>query len=655
MGCRIFLIFSLASACQLPGQAPVLPNDDPGIVDHADCAFFTGKRDQIAQGGQNGTPKAQTSIGRLTMDVTSQLGISREFVPGGSRTGGLQQDPLAGLGTIDRNLFGAMIQAGVTPADRTNDFEFIRRVTLDLTGRIPDPVRVQSFVADSRSNKRDLLIDELMAKPEWVDKWTMFYGDLFNNTTRTSQVNRYGSGTSAFYKWINDSLQANKPYNQMATELITATGTNSYGQGELNFIVGGVVTGGPQQDIWDSQTVLIASAFLGISHLNCLLCHNGRGHLDTLSVWGSHQLRSQAWGMPAFLAKTLTSNTRVDPAAATPVYWSVAEDPARFKTDYPLNTTTGNRPARQPIGAQTTVPPVYLFSGRGPKSGENYRVAFAREVTSDFQFARATVNYIWAQFYGKGIVEPVDAFDPDRLDPKNPPPAGWAIQPTNPQLLTDLAQDFINSNYDLKALMREIVTSNAYQLSSRYNGTWNPAWENLFARKLVRRLWAEEIHDALVQTSGLLPSYNLQATFPHSSATESWAMRFPDTAGTPDNGAVGRFLDSFWRGNRDDQNRLSDGSISQGLDLMNDPLVMTRIRGTASAQVPGSAGLLLVKNLALSDDQLINTLFLNVLSRYPSAAEMTAAQAQLKTGTRTAAAEDLLWSLYNKVDFTFNY
>ena len=652
---QIFLILITESACLLSAQIPILENGDPGIVDHAECAFFTGKREQIAQGGMNGSPKMLTHIGNLTMEVAGRLGGSQEFIPGGSRTGGLQQNPLAGLGAIDRNLFGAMMQAGVTPADRTNDFEFIRRVTLDLTGRIPDPARVQSFVADSRSNKRDLLIDELLAKPEWVDKWTMFYGDLFNNTTRTSQVVRYGPGTSAFYQWIYDSLKSNKPYNQMATELITSTGTDSYNQGDLNFLVGGLVTGGPHQDIWDSQTVLTATTFLGISHLNCLLCHNGRGHLDTLSVWGSHQLRSQAWGMSAFMAKTLTSNIRVNPATVTPQYWALAEDPARFKTDYPLNTTTGNRPARQPLAAQTTVPPVYLFSGRGPKPGENYRVAFAREVTTDFQFARATVNYIWAQFYGKGIVEPVDAFDPDRQDPANPPPAGWAIQPTNPQLLTDLAQDFINSNYDLKALMREIVTSNAYQLSSRYNGTWNPAWENLFARKLVRRLWAEELHDAVAQTSGLLPSYNLQATFPHSSATESWAMKFPDTAGTPDNGPIARFLDSFWRGNRDDQNRLSDGSISQGLDLMNDPIIMTRIRGTSSTQVTGSAGLLLVKNLALSDDQLINTLFLNVLSRYPSAAEMTAAQAQLKTGTRTAAAEDLLWSLYNKVDFTFNY
>ena len=133
-------------------------------------------------------------------------------------------------------------------------------------------------------------------------------------------------------------------------------------------------------------------------------------------------------------------------------------------------------------------------------------------------------------------------------------------------------------------------------------------------------------------------------------------MRIPETEGTPDSGGpVTRFLDSFWRGNRDDEDRLSDGAISQALNLMNDTFVMTRIRGTASNQVSGSTNLLLVKNLSQSDDQLINTLFLTVLSRYPSTTELAAAQTQLKTGNRTQAAEDLLWSLYNKVDFTFNY
>ena len=617
-------------------------------VEHANCAFFSEQRDKIVAGGRNAQFfKGPSSRGVLTTEVANRLTPSQDFVPGGSRTN-TQLQP-SEQGTIDRNLFVEMQMAGVVPAERSNDFEYIRRVTLDLTGRIPDPLRVQSFIADVRTNKRELLVDELLAKPEWADKWTMYFGDLYKNISATTQIQRYTESTSAFQKWIRDSLVANKPYNQIATELISASGTNSYTQGDINFVIGGFVTGGPQQDIWDGQTVLIASTFLGISHLNCVLCHNGRGHLDTLSVWGRSTTRLQAWGMSAFLGKTLASRTSVD-GSGGPYYWALTDELTRFRTDYSLNTTTGNRPARQPIGTQTTVAPTYMFSGRGPKAGENYRVAFAREITTDFQFSRAAVNYIWAQFFNKGIVEPVDGFDPARLDPSNPPPAGWAIQPTNPQLLTELAQDFIDSKYNLKGLMKQIVTSDAYQLSSRYNGTWDPAWEKLFARKFVRRLWAEELHDAVVQSSGLLPSYNLQRSFPNSSATESWAMRIPEPLNTPDNGGVvTRFLDSFLRGNREDEDRQGDGSISQSLNLMNDSFVMTRIRGT------GNANLLLVKNLSQPDDQLINTLFLNVLSRYPTTGEMAAAQVQLKTGTRTQAAEDLLWSLYNKVDFIFNY
>ena len=127
-------------------------------------------------------------------------------------------------------------------------------------------------------------------------------------------------------------------------------------------------------------------------------------------------------------------------------------------------------------------------------------------------------------------------------------------------------------------------------------------------------------------------------------------MRSPEASTTPDRGGpVSRFLDEFLRGNRDDEERRNDGSISQALALMNDPLVLTRIRGT------GNALLLLQKNLSKSDEELINTLFLTVLSRNPTDAEKTAALSQLRTGTRTTQAEDLLWSLYNKVDFIFSY
>jgi len=247
-------------------------------------------------------------------------------------------------------------------------------------------------------------------------------------------------------------------------------------------------------------------------------------------------------------------------------------------------------------------------------------------------------------------VSPSDQFDPMRLDPNNPPsncpsPSNpCTLQPSNAALLNALAQDFINNKYDLKSLMREIVNSQTYQLSSRYNGAWDPSTQNLFGRKLVRRLWAEEIHDAIAQSSGVIPTYTNPAWGP-----VSWAMQLPEPLNTPDgNGAVSTFLNAFLRGNRDDQPRRPDGSISQALGLMNDNFVMSRIR----TNTPATG--LLVQALKLPDDQMVNTLFLNVLSRYPTSAEMSAALTNLKSN-RTQEAQNLLWSLYNKVDFVFNY
>src|SRR5262249_14404368 len=150
-------------------------------------------------------------------------------------------------------------------------------------------------------------------------------------------------------------------------------------------------------------------------------------------------------------------------------------------------------------------------------------VAMAREVTRDFQFARAAVNYIWKEFMGKGFVEPTNQFDPARLDPDNPPPDPWTLQPNQPRLLNALAQSFIDSKYDLKALMRTIALSDTYQLSSRYSGTWNPRWEDMYARHLPRRLWAEEVHDAILQSSNVPQTYPV----PGLPAVNS-AMKLPD-------------------------------------------------------------------------------------------------------------------------------
>jgi Protein of unknown function (DUF1549)/Protein of unknown function (DUF1553) len=625
---------------------------------YSECTYFGPERERF-------TPRPK-SAGFTAGSLTRQFQAASAANRGAARAGRKKPFDLAGqtgkANLIDQYIWVDLQANNITPADKTTDYEFVRRVTLDLTGRIPTSARVRNFVASADPAKRGALIDELLATPEWVDKWTMFFGDLYRNTATTVQVQLRPEGRNAFYKWIHDSVAANKPYNRMASELIAAEGTNSFDQtnGQVNYLALGVVTGGPQQDIFDQQTSNIAANFLGIAHVNCLLCHNGRGHLDSLSLWGSGTTRVQAWGLSAFMAHTWTRRLVLppNPDGAGPAnynYWSLDQ----YKTDYALNTTTGNRPARQPVGTLRAVTPAYVFTGDKPGGGEDYRVALARLITGDFQFARAAVNYVWAQFFGAGIVDPPDQFDPARLDPDNPPPDPWTLQPTNPRLLNALAQSFIDSGYDLKALIRLIANSDTYQLASEYNGAWEPAWDKYFGRKFVRRLWAEEVHDSVVTAINTLPTYTVPG-FSNDSAVYganspgfgkiSFAMQAPDVVNMPDGGAVSQFLDTFLRGNRDDQLRKGEGSILQTLGLMNDNFIESRIH----AGTP-----YLAKLLTASDDALIDTMFLDVLSRHPSADELAIARAQMAAGAtaaqRKANAEDLLWTLFNKVDFVFNY
>ena len=606
--------------------------------------FFSGLLPTQSNGGQIGaksvTPNRMRTD-RLTSDVTAQLAP-----PGGGRTS--TAIDLSNAGMIDKYLFSAMQDAGVQPADITTDWEFVRRVNLDLTGRIPTSTAVLAFVNSTSPTKRSDLVEQLLASPQYVDKWTMFFGDLYKNVSQNSQITTYPSSVEAFYQYIKNSVSTNRPYNQIAQDLITAQGDNSYDPttGQINFVVDGVVTGGPNQDIYDQQTANIADVFLGISHMNCLLCHNGAGHLTGLTLWGQQQTRYAAWGMAAFLAHTSTSSTPVNPPTTNPRYWSVADTGTK---DYQLNTMTGNRPPRQPIGTVKTVSPTYIFNGATPAAGQNYRAALAQMITSDPQFARAAVNYLWAYFFGVGMVDPPDTFDPLRLDPDNPPAAstGYSLQPSNPRLLNALSAAFAANNYDLKWLMRQIVNSQAYQLSARYDGTWNPAWASLYARKNVRRLWGEELHDAIALSSQSVPTYTVGVY-----GTMNFAMQFPEPINTPDgaNGHITGWINSFLRGNRDDEARSSDGSILQALNLMNDSFVMSRT-------APNSpAGALLPSSLSQSNTNLVNTLFLNVLSRYPTATEMSQALQNLSnSATRNQEAQNLLWSLYNKVDFIFNY
>jgi len=652
-------------------EAPVsLASSDELAVSHAECSFFGPQRERFLPNANRRSRLGDTTIKVMAMmaapatttgDSGSAATGSIPSLPGGSRSYG-RPTPNNSDNLIDKAIFSALQAKGVTPAEKTNDYEFIRRVTLDLTGRIPTADRLLSFVADTTPDKRGKLVDELLAKSEWVDKWTMFYGDMFKSAANqpSAGLNRFPQGRDAFNTWIRNSLSSGKSYDQMARELIASKNnagntTFNFSQGELNWIFNGHVTNvNLKQDDFDQMAANVAETFLGMAHVNCLLCHNGRGHLDTLSLWGGNTSRSTMWGLSSFMARTQFFSPLSDPANNnSPRYWYPGDNAsAAYSVDYQLGTTTGNRPARAPLPTGATVKPVYPFSGSGPKSGETNREALAREVTSDFQFARASVNYLWAAFFGRGIVDPPDQFDLDRLDPANPPPDPWTLQPSNPELLSALAKSFVDSGYNIKALMRLITTSDTYQLSSRYDpAKWNPDWEPLFARKLVRRLWGEEVVDALALSS------NMPNTFASGDAggtQVNWAMQLAEPAvETQNRGNLlsGNFMPAFLDGNRDDQPRSDSGNIQQALAMMNDPTVMNRVALTGAGTATG----LLLKSLALSNDDAVTNLYLNILSRYPTDSEKKSGVAFLSTGTRNNKGAELMWSLYNKVDFIFNY
>jgi hypothetical protein len=627
-------------------QQPIQTQQAEGAStsDHADCTMFGAQRERYANHALKsirlGELTSRVSSLRATAMGTTATAEAMPSAPGGSRTSSTDS---TSTNLIDGYIFSALKQQGVAPARVTTDYEFVRRIYLDMIGQIPPAAAVNAFVSSTSPTKRADLIETLFAAPQWLDKWTMYFGDQFKaaSTFPSSGTTLYSGGRDGLNTYIRNFLTNDTPYTKVATDLIASQGTNNYTQGELNWIITSRVTGGPNQDVWDGEAAAVAETFLGISHMNCLLCHNGRGHLDTISLWGGNFTRLQAWGMSSFYSHVALVAPAVSSTATTPTYW-YAND-AAFKTDYALNTTTGNRPARQPVGTEKTVPPLYPFSGQGASSNLNYRQSLAAQVIADRQFARAAVNYMWAYFFGMGIVDPPDQFDPARLDPNNPPPAPWTLQPSNPALLEALTSDFIASGYSTKHLIRLIVNSQTYQLSSDYDpAVWNLNWQPLFARKMVRRLWSEEIADS-ISLSANIPN---KFTFDNGT-TSAWAMQYPEPAKE-----TSTLLAAFLPGDRDTQPRKQDGAIQQALGLMNDSQLMNKlvVTGTGATQ-----SLLSLATATSNNAAATNLLFINILSRYPTAAELASANTFLSSGTRSQKMQELMWTLYNKVDFMFNY
>ncbi len=537
---------------------------------------------------------------------------------------------------VDGYIFAKMQRDGIKPAPLSSDTEFLRRVYVDLTGRIPSSYDVRAFLESNSPNKRDQIVDQLADSPEFVDRWTMFYGDLLKNVAVRDGSNRYYQGRNALYYYIRDSITANKPYNAFFGEMLVANG-NTFADGQANYLMGFIAAMGPVQDSYDLMWNAVATEFLGIQTYDCLLCHDGRGHLDQLNLWGSRSTRMEAWKQAAFFSR---ANWVRAPGTEQNRPYLVTERAAGF---YNLNTTAGNRTPRQPVGSMNAVQPEYTFDGR--RASSNFRETLAEYVANDRQFARAAVNYIWTELTGMGIVDPPDMFDMARLDPNNAPPEPWTLQPSHPDFLEALAQEFINSGYDIRHIIKLIAKSSTYQLSSRYEGAWNDGYSTYFARRFVRRLSAEALHDSVVKATGVLASYTVQGF----NEPVRWAMQLPDTSNP------GVFiLNTFGRGDRNTLPRSNESSILQAMALMNDNFVISRVRASAAnSTTPNLARRVL--SSGWDNSGMVDEMFLSVLGRYPTAKEQATAVSYFQGRDRQQAVEDLVWVLLNKVDFVFNY
>jgi hypothetical protein len=568
----------------------------------------------------------------------------------GAKSVRIHTAPIHHQNFIDDHIFGRIERDHVPHAPLCTDEEFLRRVMLDLTGVIPDAARVTAFIADARSDKRSRVIDELLNSEAYLNRWSYYFTALFH-------LGRggLGAGVDLFHLWLREQFRVDRPFDEMVQEILTASGKNdSLGEPQFAYYLTNNVYEKEfvmQEDTDDERTITIFRDFLGMN-ISCISCHDGAGHVDKINLWLAGRTRRQFWQQSAFLGKTHTVLLR-GPGGGQGAEFQIND----WGPGYNMREHSIARPPR--YGGDSA--PAFLLTGESAKSRLDPRDELARILTSSPQFARATVNRFWAHFMTVGLVDPPDAFDLARLDPRRPPPKPWLLQPSDPELLEALAADFRTHGYSLRRLMRLIATSSAYQLSSEFDGEWRDAWATYYARKLARPLQAEELYDSIVKATGVadpIVKYSgAQNNIVGGSADQDHAdkesqqkagrlieLSSTDDLGGDDLKSLRYWLSAF--GLR----KQAPPSLLQPVLMMNHEVVKRRI-----GDKNGLIAKLFSADPNISPSKVIEALYLAVLSRLPRAEEVQLLKARMKGADPRTATEDIEWALLNKLEFLFNY
>lgn len=490
-------------------------------------------------------------------------------------------DPAALSHVIDAQITKSLATNTVKASPLADDAEFLRRIYLDLVGIVPTAAQTQAFLSSTEANKRAKLIEELLAN----ERYGKFWAENWTNLTIPVDSNNRRLDTTSYESWLAAAFNSNKPIDKLVYELLTSTGEIDK-NGAVSYFI---ANAGP-----DKMTDNVTQMFLGVK-LQCAQCHN-----HPFVEWK----QDQYWGMAAFFMKVRT-NGNPQQAAKKGITLTVFEGPAG-----------GGKRGNLPESAK--IVPATFLQGETPKMDvkDPYRPVLAKWITSaDNQFfAKAMVNRIWYQMFGRGIVNPVD-------DMHEGHPA------THPELLAELTNQFKASGFDMKFLIRAIANSETYQRTSRAQ-SGNDDDTELYSHAYMRVLSAEQMYDSLEQILG----------------KDRSARDLPRKAAAIRGGNNGRqaFVKFFRTVENADPLDYQAG-IPQALRLMNSP------------QTNG-AGVLNEAAQAGTPAEVIQKLYVTVLSRRATDAEVArmtqfvGQQANPRTGY-----SDVLWALVNSSEFALNH
>ncbi len=566
--------------------------------DVTELALFETNDASLAEVTKEGRVATLDLPGKAAIMVRYQgkVAVFNASIPLGAKIESLP----ASMNFVDDLLFANLKELGIPPSHVCDDATFLRRVSLDIAGRLPTEVEVNEFLASDSPNKREQVVDTLLQTGEYADyfanKWTAM---LKNRRDDASDI----TSNFAFFSWVRDGLLANKPYDQMVRELLAATGT----------VMGNPPVAWykrvkePKQQLED-----VAQLFLGV-RMQCAQCHH-----HPFERWSQDDYYSLA----AFFSQVGRKPTSTR-----------GEDMIFHKRGIAsaVNIKTGKSLSPSALG--DAIPAI--------AADEDPRLKLADWLASPGNpyFAKAVVNRYWKHFFRRGLIEPED----DIRD-TNPP--------TNPELLSALEQSFIDSGFDLKALVRTITTSNAYQLSADPNQYNINDFQN-YSRYYPRRLQAEVMLDAIDQLTGAvtdfpnLPTGTRAIALPDNSYNN--ASPFLRVFGRPENESVCEC------------ERIQSSSLAQSLHLMNAADIKAKlVSNTGRAEKFCKA--------EQSPEDCIDEVYRVAFSRPPSADELQVAMDYLaeprldESGTPMNAEQasrenyqDLIWALINTKEFLFNH